>query len=118
VAKTRRSRTAPRAAKAAKKGVATAKAKPVRKSTPKVMKKAPKKAAAKPGKKVINLKELRKQFGAVLTLLAAKSSTSPETEARLDSTRRRVSQWMTDIDDICTPEDHEICGPDMAFPIP
>jgi hypothetical protein len=54
----------------------------------------------------------------VLAILSARQSSSPEKEARLDATRRRISQWMTDIDDICTPEDHEICGPDMAFPIP
>ena len=114
MAKTRRARTSPRAAKAAKKGTVKAKAKTVRTRAAK----APRKAPAKQAKKVVDLKELRKQFGAVLTLLAAKSSTSPEGEARLDSTRRRVSQWMTDIDDICSPEDHEICGPDMAFPIP
>ena len=66
----------------------------------------------------VDLKELRKQFGSVLAILAARQGSSPDKEARLDATRRRVSQWMTDIDDICTPEDHEICGPDMAFPIP
>ena len=66
----------------------------------------------------VDLKELRKQFGSVLAILAARQGSSPDKEARLDATRRRISQWMTDIDDICTPEDHEICGPDMAFPLP
>jgi hypothetical protein len=51
-------------------------------------------------------------------VLSARQGATPEKEAKLDDTRRRISQWMTDIDDICTPEDHEICGPDMAFPLP
>jgi hypothetical protein len=25
---------------------------------------------------------------------------------------------MTDIDEICTPEEEEICGPTMVFPLP
>jgi hypothetical protein len=81
--------------------------------------KAPKKrpVSVKAVRKV-DLKELRKQFGSVLAILSARQGSSPDKEARLDATRRRVSQWMTDIDDICTPEDHEICGPDMAFPLP
>ena len=82
--------------------------------------------SAKPKKKTltvkavqkVELRELRKQFAGVLAVLSARRGSSPEKEARLDDTRRRVSQWMTDIDDICTPEDHEICGPDMAFPMP
>lgn len=66
----------------------------------------------------VELRELRKQFASVLAVLSARQGATPEKEAKLDDTRRRISQWMTDIDDICTPEDHEICGPDMAFPLP
>jgi len=54
----------------------------------------------------------------VLGVLSSKVGASPEATAKLDDTRRRISQWMADIDDICTPEMQEICGPDMAFPIP
>jgi hypothetical protein len=67
--------------------------------------------------KKVELKKLRAQFAAVLTVLASKSSASPEVSAKLDDTRRRISQWMTDIDDICTTELQEICGPDMAIPL-
>jgi hypothetical protein len=110
VAKARR----PRPARPAKKAVASKskRAKPVRKASAK----APKKAAK--AVKTVELKKLRAQFGQVLAVLSARRSSSPEVAARLDDARRRVSQWMTDIDDICTPEDQEICGPDMAFPIP
>jgi hypothetical protein len=81
--------------------------------------KSPKKKTVKvKAAKKIELKELRKQFASVLAVLSARQSSSPEKEAKLDDTRRRISQWMIDIDDICTPEDHEICGPDMAFPLP
>jgi hypothetical protein len=110
VAKTRRS-VKKKSAKATKKSSA-----PRRKSA--------KKAAPKPGKPVaarperIELKKLRKDFGIVLTLLSAKVGTSPEVTAKLDDTRRRISQWMSDVDDICTSDLQEICGPDMAFPLP
>ena len=67
--------------------------------------------------KKVELKELRKQFASVLAVLSTRRSASVEGSAKLDDTRRRISQWMTDIDDICTPEDQEICGPDMAFPL-
>jgi hypothetical protein len=77
---------------------------------------APKSAA--PKEKTVHLKELRRQFGLVLGVLSAKQGASPEVDAKLDDTRKRISQWMTDIDDICTPELQEICGPDMAIPVP
>ena len=68
--------------------------------------------------KKVELKKLREQFAVVLAVLSSRRSDSPDVTAKLDDTRRRISQWMTDIDDICTPELQEICGPDMAFPIP
>ena len=98
-AKAGRSKPAKKAAKASKKTV-----------------KRPKPAKVKVVKKV-ELKELRKQFASVLAALSTRHSASAEGSAKLDDTRRRISQWMTDIDDICTPEDQEICGPDMAFPL-
>lgn len=105
MAKARRSR-------ATKKGSSTSKAsKPARKAA-----RAPRKAskAAKPPKKV-ELKKLRAQLAGVLTVLSSRRDASPEAMAKLDDSRRRVSQWMTDIDDICAQGD---CGPDMVFPLP
>jgi hypothetical protein len=67
---------------------------------------------------VVELKKLREQFAAVVTALTARRSDSPDVEAKLDDARRRISQWMTDVDDICSPDMQEICGPDMAFPMP
>jgi hypothetical protein len=90
--------------KAAKKAVKTTKTKKAKK-------------AARPVKK-IELKKLREQFAVVLAALGSRSSAAPEVESKLDDARRRISQWMTDVDDICTPELQEICGPDMAFPMP
>jgi hypothetical protein len=110
VAKARRSRPAPKARKGGTRK--SKRAKPVRKASVKASKKSPK------ALKKVELKQLRAQFGQVLAVLSARRSSSPDVNARLDDARRRISQWMTDIDDICTPEDQEICGPDMAFPIP
>lgn len=99
-------------------------------SRPKAVKKSGKKSgkaakpkASKPARKaaapkVVELKKLREQFAAVVTALTARRSASPDVEAKLDDARRRVSQWMTDVDDICSPDMQEICGPDMAFPMP
>jgi hypothetical protein len=105
------------------------KTKPAQKVAAKAAKKAvkkPVKAPKKPKKpkkpvkavKKVELKKLREQFAGVLAVLTAKSSASPEVSARLDDSRRRISQWMTDVDDICSPELQEICGPDMVFPVP
>ena len=99
----------------AKKRGSTKRSKPAKKASVKSPKK--KTVTVKAVQKV-ELKELRRQFASVLAVLSARRGSSPEKEAKLDDTRRRISQWMTDIDDICTPEDHEICGPDMAFPLP
>jgi hypothetical protein len=66
----------------------------------------------------LNLKELRKQVALAVSALSVRVAKSPAGESKLDDTRRRLSQWMTDIDDICTPEEEEICGPSMDLPWP
>jgi hypothetical protein len=105
VAKTRRS-VKKRSAKAAKK------------TSKRAAPRTPRRAAVSKPPTRVELKKLRKQFGMVLTVLAGKVGDSPDTTAKLDDTRRRISQWMTDIDDICSSELQEICGPDMAIPLP
>jgi hypothetical protein len=107
-----------RAAKKTKKKSSSTSSRPKSaKKTAKAAKaKTPRKAAT-PVKK-IELKKLREQFAAVLTALSTRRSASPDVEAKLDDTRRRISQWMTDVDNICSPEMQDICGPDMAFPMP
>jgi len=66
----------------------------------------------------LNLKELRARLALAVGALTKKVGSTPAAESKLDDTRRRLSQWMTDIDDICTPEEEEICGPSMDLPIP
>jgi hypothetical protein len=99
VAKSRKTR-------AAKRG------KPARKARAKARKASP------TAGKTVNLKKLRQEFAKVLVVLSSKVGDSPGVTAKLDDTRRRISQWMTDIDDICTPEMQDICGPSMAIPVP
>ena len=113
MAKARRSRPAKRGSAPKSK-----RSKPSKKLSAKT--KTAKKAAKKPVKavKTVELKKLREQFAGVLAVLSERRVTSPDSIAKLDDTRRRISQWMTDVDDICTPELQEICGPDMAFPLP
>ena len=74
--------------------------------------------SARPERRMIYLKALREDFGKVLSVLSTRQALAAAPAARLDETRRRISQWMTDIDDICSSEDQEVCGPDMAFPLP
>ena len=76
------------------------------------------KAAAKPVQNTVDLKKIREQFGAVLGVLSARRSADPDATAKLDSARSRLSQMMTDLDDICDAEMQEICGPAMVFPVP
>ena len=96
--------------------------KPAKKAAAKAPKKSPvkkkAKAAAKPVQKVVELKKIREQFAAVLGVLSARRSADPDATAKLDSARSRLSQMMTDLDDICDAEMQEICGPDMAIPVP
>ena len=66
----------------------------------------------------LNLKVLRKHIALAVSALSRKVASSPAGELKLDDTRRRMSQWMSDIDDICTPEEQEICGETMDLPIP
>jgi hypothetical protein len=117
VAKTRRSKK-PSKRKAPAKKAAARKTAAKRPSRPAPRAAQPRQAPVAPVPPRIELKKLREEFGLVLSVLASKTSPSSEVSAKLDDTRRRISQWMTDIDDICTPELQEVCGPDMAFPLP
>jgi hypothetical protein len=108
VAKTRRP------AKASKK-IVSKKVKPKAKKLGAARRAAP--GRAKPRERIA-LKDLRKQFGLVLNVLSTRVGQSPESETKLDETRRRINQMMTDIDEICSSDMQEVCGPDMVFPIP
>ena len=84
-------------------------------------KKSPRRAAARPliePAKSLDLKVLRQQLALALSVMSTKVGKTPAAVSKLDDTRRRLSQWMTDIDDICTPEEEEICGPTMDLPLP
>ena len=110
MAKTRRSRPVKKPRQAGAKA---------RAKTPPKKKKQATTTAVKPAAspKTIELKQLRAQFASMLSVLSTRRSADPAVAAKLDTTRRRVSQWMSDIDDICDPQFQEICGPDMAFPL-
>ena len=57
-------------------------------------KKAPKKKvklAAKPVQKVVELKKIREQFGAVLSVLSTRRSADPSVTTQLDSARARCA---------------------------
>ena len=108
-----------RSVKTAKKKSATARSNATRSLKRAARKPARKRAvAAAEAPRYVDLKKLRAEFGLVLSALSTRQGASTRSVDKLDDTRKRISQWMTDIDDICSPEDQEICGPDMAIPIP
>ena len=80
--------------------------------------KAPTRALGAEAPTSLNLKVLRQHIALAVSALSKRVGSTPAVEAKLDDTRRRLSQWMTDIDDICSPEEQEICGPTMDLPIP
>ena len=94
--------------------------KPVKRkaASKKPARKAPARAYAAEVPTSLNLKVLREHIALAVGALSRKVGSTSAAEAKLDDTRRRLSQWMTDIDDICTPEEQEICGPTMDLPIP
>ena len=103
----------------------TKKASSARKATKKkgTTKKPPRRVPAarsviEPGAKSLNLKVLREQIALALKAMSTKVGANAAAETHLDNTRRYLNQWMTDIDDICSPEDQEICGPTMDLPLP
>jgi hypothetical protein len=95
VAKTRRSR---KAAGAKKRRVTTRK-RPSRR----------KKAAVA---RSLDLANLRGQLQRAIDGLETRRESASVAEARV-----RLSRWMSDIDDFCTEEMQEICGPTMAIPL-
>ena len=99
---------------------ATSARKPVKRkaAAKKPSRKAPTRALAAGAPTSLNLKVLREHIALAVGALSRKVGSTPAVEAKLDDTRRRLSQWMTDIDDICSPEEQEICGPTMDLPIP
>jgi hypothetical protein len=64
----------------------------------------------------LDLKELRERIALAVSALSRRVGTTSAAEAKLDDTRRRLSQWMTDIDDICSPQEKEVCGETMILP--
>ncbi len=94
---------------------ATRKAASKKKTRPR---KAPTRAYPPEVPRSLNLKVLRKHIALAVSSLSRKVGVTSAAEAKLDDTRRRLSQWMTDIDDICTPEEEEVCGDSMILPIP
>lgn len=80
--------------------------------------KAGRRASTKKAPRSLNLKELREHIALAVSALSKKVSKSSAVESKLDDTRRRLNQWMTDIDEICAPEEQEICGETMDLPIP
>jgi hypothetical protein len=79
---------------------------------------APTRAYAGAAPTSLNLKVLREHIALAVSALSMKVASSSTVEAKLDDTRRRLSQWMTDIDDICTPQEQEVCGETMDLPFP
>jgi hypothetical protein len=70
--------------------------------------------AAKPARR-LEFQELRTQLEQAVAALGRKKARAVDGGARLDDAQRRIERWMADIDDFCTEEMQDICGPTMAL---
>ena len=69
------------------------------------------KRAAAP--RTLDLGKLKVQLQRAIDGLETRRDSASVAEAR-----NRLTRWMSDIDDFCTKEMQEICGPTMAIPLP
>ena len=65
------------------------------------------------GTRTLDLGKLRGQLKKAVDGLETRGDSASVAEARV-----RLTRWMSDIDDFCTEEMQEICGPTMAIPLP
>jgi hypothetical protein len=102
-AKKRASAARPSAGKPRKK---TAGKKKARRRTPK---------AAPAG---LDLKKLRKDLELAVGVLSSKASKFKDPPRQILAAQNLMGRWASEIDEICSAEEQETCGPTMFIPLP
>ena len=75
-------------------------------------------AARSVGKKdVLDLKKVRRDLERAVISMGRRSVREGQDPLIVDSTRERMTRWMSEIDEFCTEERQERCGPTMIFPL-
>jgi hypothetical protein len=69
------------------------------------------------GPRVLNLRKLQEDLRRAVNNLSSRASLSAAASAKTSDTQARLQRWAAEIDDICTPDEQEICGPTMDIPL-
>jgi hypothetical protein len=77
------------------------------------VKKTTGKSRAASSARTLEFRKLRKQLEQAVAALGQKKAQSKDGGASIDDAQRRLERWMSDIDDFCSPEMQEFCGPTM-----
>lgn len=65
----------------------------------------------------LDLGKLKADLDRALSGLERRGAARTYESPAIAEARARLTRWMADIDDICTEEMQEICGPTMAIPL-
>lgn len=77
---------------------------------------SPKRAAPAPSR-VLDLKRLRRELDLAVSVLSRRVEKSDGPSAKLTEAQTLLARWASDIDDICDPDEQDICGPTMDIPL-
>jgi hypothetical protein len=100
------------------------------KRRPSPRKKAAKKPARKPARKaaakkpatraaasVLSLKQLRSDLNLAVARLSRQVESGVGPSAKFSSAQAVLSRWASEIDELCDPNEQELCGPTMDIPL-
>jgi hypothetical protein len=81
---------------------------------------ARKKSAGRPPKapQGLDLKKLRKDLELAVGVLSAKASRYKDPPRQILQAQNLMGRWASEIDEICSAEEQETCGPTMFIPLP
>jgi hypothetical protein len=77
---------------------------------------APRRATPSAGR-VLDLKQLRRDLDRAVAGLSRRVERAGEPSAKISEAQTLLTRWAAEIDDICDPDEQEICGPTMAIPL-
>jgi transcription initiation factor IIF auxiliary subunit len=77
-----------------------------------------KRVSQAPAKNALDLKKLRRDLERAVAALGSRSTRDPEQQRVLAAAQERMTRWIAEADDFCTPEMQEVCGPTMEIEFP
>lgn len=76
---------------------------------------APRPTAAAPN--VLSLKRLRRELDLAVSALSRRVERPGGPSAKVSEAQSILTRWAADIDDLCDPDEQELCGPTMDLPL-